>query len=181
MLCQTQVRLGGCPQEQALKALGPRRRSDRGPEWARQCELLCSAAAWRTLASSAACVGTYPAPLLGTQGPLVDARDLRADCGRRHACRASSARRGAAPTAPFPVADASWRPPRAQAKERGAGERGGAARRAAEEREAELRRAAREAEARLRERVAALDEDNQGLRRCRPLTLTLHQGLKMRI
>lgn len=57
-----------------------------------------------------------------------------------------------------------------QARESGAGERTGAARRAAEEREAELRRAAREAEARLRERVAALDEDNQGLRRsCLPL------------
>ncbi len=167
---------GRSRREQALKALGPRRRSDRAPEWARQCELLCSAAAWCTPASSAACVGTHPAPLLGTLGPLVDARDLRADRGRRQARGAACARRGAAPTASFPVADAPWRPPRAQAKERGAGERGGAARRAAEEREAELRRAAREAEARLRERVAALDEDNQGLRRCRPRTLTLCQG-----
>ena len=55
-----------------------------------------------------------------------------------------------------------------QARESGAGERSGAARRAAEEREAELRRAARESEARLRERVATLDEDNQGLRRSQP-------------
>jgi len=66
-----------------------------------------------------------------------------------------------------------------KAKERGAGERGGAARRAADEREAELRRAAREGEARLRERVAALDEDNQGLRRCAPALPYLHASERL--
>lgn len=62
-----------------------------------------------------------------------------------------------------------------QAKERehGAPEDAGrlaAARRAAEEREAELRRAMRDGEAKLRERIARLDDDNQDLRRCTPLT-----------